>query len=186
MINQLNCFMRLVFNKAQRYLLFIYKTSFTTCYLTQYQTVNRRFCARKTYVRQGTIANNNKQKKTNIRIKLINYKNKTEKMQPTTTILQTIIFICVVFSTLTKGESIPEIHIVPHSHDDAGWQVTVDEYQFSTVDAILDTVLIQLEKNSNRTFVYGEMNFLASWIRRRGEDVRKRFFALVNKVMLLR
>ena len=47
-------------------------------------------------------------------------------------------------ATPTHAEQIT-VHLVPHTHDDAGWQVSVDEYQLSTVDTILDNVLLPAE-----------------------------------------
>lgn len=48
------------------------------------------------------------------------------------------------------------VHVVPHSHNDAGWLKTVDEYyqgtnsgtDHSSVRNILDTVIAQLDANS--------------------------------------
>jgi hypothetical protein len=42
------------------------------------------------------------------------------------------------------------VHLVPHSHDDVGWQVTVDEYYFENVRYILDTVVDELDKDPKR------------------------------------
>lgn len=58
------------------------------------------------------------------------------------------------------------VHLIAHTHDDAGWQVSVDEYQMSQVDVILDNVLSQLEENTERRFTYAEVGFFANWFRR--------------------
>ena len=39
------------------------------------------------------------------------------------------------------------VHLVPHSHDDTGWQVTVDQYFFSEVYYVVDTVVDQLVRS---------------------------------------
>jgi hypothetical protein len=45
------------------------------------------------------------------------------------------------------------VHLVPHTHDDTGWQVTVDQYFFTEVYYVVDTVVDQLLKNPNRHFI---------------------------------
>ena len=55
------------------------------------------------------------------------------------------------------------MHLVPHTHDDTGWQVTVDQYGFSDVYYILDTVIPRLLEDPNRRFIYVETAFLARW-----------------------
>ena len=40
-----------------------------------------------------------------------------------------------------------EIFLVPHTHDDTGWQVTVDQYFFSEVYYVVDTVVDQLVRS---------------------------------------
>lgn len=60
---------------------------------------------------------------------------------------------------------------MPHSHDDAGWLKTVDEYYYGTSNKqqhvstknILDTVLQQLALNENRKFTYVEMVYFTKW-----------------------
>ena len=47
-------------------------------------------------------------------------------------------------------------HLVPHTHDDTGWQVTVDQYFFDQVYYVVDTVVDQLVKDPKRHFIYVE------------------------------
>jgi len=79
----------------------------------------------------------------------------------------------------SDNDDVIVVHLVPHSHIDAGWLVNFDEYQASSVDVILDNVLVQLEQNSTRTFALGEMAFFASWYARQPLGVRARFRKLV-------
>ena len=51
------------------------------------------------------------------------------------------------------------VHLVPHTHDDTGWQVTVDQYFFTEVYYVVDTVVDQLVKNPKRHFIYVETGF---------------------------
>eukprot|EP00040_Diaphanoeca_grandis_P000572 m.15796 g.15796 ORF g.15796 m.15796 type:complete len:1168 (-) comp10754_c0_seq1:58-3561(-) len=55
------------------------------------------------------------------------------------------------------------VHLVPHTHDDTGWQVTVDQYFFGEVYYVVDTVVDQLLKDPNRHFIYVEIGFFARW-----------------------
>jgi alpha-mannosidase len=55
------------------------------------------------------------------------------------------------------------VHLVPHTHDDTGWQITVDQYFFNEVYYVVDTVIDQLEKDPKRHFIYVETAFFARW-----------------------
>lgn len=60
---------------------------------------------------------------------------------------------------------------MPHSHDDAGWVKTIDEYysgttvnrQHASVRNILDSVVSQLEADPSRKFTYVEMVYFSRW-----------------------
>jgi len=55
------------------------------------------------------------------------------------------------------------VHLTPHTHDDTGWQVTVDQYFFNEVYYVVDTVVSELQKNPDRKFMYVEVGFFARW-----------------------
>ena len=72
----------------------------------------------------------------------------------------------------TGKEGFVNVHIVPHTHDDVGWLKTVDQYYYGSynhsrqqagVQYILDTVVDELLKDSNRRFVYVEIAFFYLW-----------------------
>jgi alpha-mannosidase len=66
----------------------------------------------------------------------------------------------------TKGGPVEgkiNVHLVPHTHDDTGWQITVDQYFFRNVYYIIDTVIMALEEDPNRKFIYVEVGFFAKW-----------------------
>jgi alpha-mannosidase len=57
----------------------------------------------------------------------------------------------------TKGGPVAgkiNVHITPHTHDDTGWQVTVDQYYHNEVYYVVDTVVTELMKDENRRFMY--------------------------------
>lgn len=53
----------------------------------------------------------------------------------------------------TNSTPVPLIWIIPHSHDDTGWQRTVDQYHVEDVRNILTETVKALKANRNRTFV---------------------------------
>jgi alpha-mannosidase len=66
----------------------------------------------------------------------------------------------------TKGGPVDgkiNVHLVPHTHDDTGWQVTVDQYFSSEVFYVIDTVIQNLLEDPNRKFIYVEIGFFARW-----------------------
>ena len=71
------------------------------------------------------------------------------------------------------------VHLVPHTHDDTGWQVTVDQYFFTEVYYVVDTVVDQLIKDPKRHFIYVETGFFARWWDEQPDDRRNVTKALV-------
>lgn len=55
------------------------------------------------------------------------------------------------------------VHLVPHTHDDTGWQITVDQYFYQDVYYVIDTVVQRLADDPNRRFMYVETGFFARW-----------------------
>ncbi|XP_017057354.2 lysosomal alpha-mannosidase [Drosophila ficusphila] len=88
----------------------------------------------------------------------------------------------------TKSNMI-NIHLVPHSHDDVGWLKTVDQYyyghrnniQHAGVQYIIDTVISELIKNSDRRFIQVETSFFSKWWDEQSETVRSIVKKLVNE-----
>ncbi|XP_017076117.2 LOW QUALITY PROTEIN: lysosomal alpha-mannosidase [Drosophila eugracilis] len=79
------------------------------------------------------------------------------------------------------------VHLVPHSHDDVGWLKTVDQYYYGSqnkiqhagVQYILDTVVEELLKDSNRRFIQVETFFFSKWYDEQTETVQR----LVKKLV---
>ena len=61
-------------------------------------------------------------------------------------------------TSLAKTEKI-KVHIVSHSHMDAGWQKTYDEYYDQYVKRILTSVTQKLIKDRKFTFTIGDLAF---------------------------
>ncbi|KAL3624198.1 Alpha-mannosidase 2x [Castilleja foliolosa] len=68
-----------------------------------------------------------------------------------------------------------KIFVVPHSHNDPGWKLTVDEYYDRQSRHILDTIVETLSKDNRRKFIWEEMSYLERWWRD-ASDVKKESF----------
>jgi hypothetical protein len=70
------------------------------------------------------------------------------------------------------------VHLVPHTHNDAGWIKTIDEYysgfqgktQHAKVEQILDSVVAELQKDKDRRFTYVDMKFFQMWYGRQTNE----------------
>lgn len=56
--------------------------------------------------------------------------------------------------------------LVPHSHNDLGWQKSIDEYQSQAIDFILNSSVDALKTDSSRKFTYCNIGFLYNWLQR--------------------
>ncbi|GBG27383.1 Alpha-mannosidase [Hondaea fermentalgiana] len=72
------------------------------------------------------------------------------------------------------------IHVVPHSHVDAGWLDTADVAYESSVSVILSKVLEQLENSPDRRFVWAETYFFRRWYAALGQGDKMRVRKLVG------
>ena len=74
-----------------------------------------------------------------------------------------------------------QVHIVPHSHDDAGWLKTVDQYywglrqdiQPAGIQYTLDTIVASLAANPNRRFTFAEIAFFSRWWRQQDDETQE-------------
>lgn len=88
-----------------------------------------------------------------------------------------------LFALLSCAQSI-NVHLVAHTHDDVGWQVTVDQYYIGNVQYIITTVIEQLLANPERKFIYVEQAFFQRWWRQQPDDVRSQVKYLVDNKQL--
>ncbi|KAA8530284.1 hypothetical protein F0562_004993 [Nyssa sinensis] len=72
-----------------------------------------------------------------------------------------------------------KIFVVPHSHNDPGWKLTVEEYYDRQSRHILDTIVETLSKDVRRKFIWEEMSYLERWWRDASEIKRESFINLV-------
>jgi hypothetical protein len=92
------------------------------------------------------------------------------------------------------SSNVLNVHIVPHTHNDVGWQRTVEQYYFGLnnsiqdtgagVHAIIDTMVEALLENPSRTFTYVEVKFFSMWWERQNEAVKETIHTLVKDKQL--
>ncbi|KAG6398267.1 hypothetical protein SASPL_139722 [Salvia splendens] len=77
-----------------------------------------------------------------------------------------------------------KVFVVPHSHNDPGWKLTVEEYYDKQSRHILDTIVETLSKDTRRKFIWEEMSYLERWWRDASEAKRESFTNLVQNGQL--
>lgn len=77
-----------------------------------------------------------------------------------------------------------KIFVVPHSHNDPGWKLTVEEYYERQSRHILDTIVESLSQDSRRKFIWEEMSYLERWWRDSSDSKRQDFKKLVQNGQL--
>jgi lysosomal alpha-mannosidase len=97
--------------------------------------------------------------------------------------LKTILLAILLAYTLTETIT---VHLVPHSHDDAGWLWTMEEYLEGNncpfrVRSILDNFIISLSNNKDRTFMYVEMAFFTKWYKDQNKTVKLKVKELLKE-----
>eukprot|EP00002_Diphylleia_rotans_P014778 TRINITY_DN2875_c0_g1_i2.p1 TRINITY_DN2875_c0_g1~~TRINITY_DN2875_c0_g1_i2.p1 ORF type:complete len:605 (+),score=131.51 TRINITY_DN2875_c0_g1_i2:58-1872(+) len=84
-------------------------------------------------------------------------------------------------AVVADESSFVAVHVVPHSHCDAGWIQTVNEYDTRTVRSILSALSDALTRNPNRRFVWAESIYLSRWYESISDDEKQKFAALVRR-----
>ena len=73
-----------------------------------------------------------------------------------------------------------DVHIVCHSHTDAGWYLTYNSYYTSRVVGILNSVVNTLHSNSGYKFNWSDTSFLARWYEETDQSMRDKLHQLVK------
>jgi alpha-mannosidase len=72
------------------------------------------------------------------------------------------------------------VHVVPHSHQDAGWIFTPEEYLEDRVKGIFNSVVNYLYENPDKKFNHAEVWFFKSWYESVDEEMRNKLKTLVK------
>jgi len=73
-----------------------------------------------------------------------------------------MLFILLFFASSVFSKTI--VHIVLHSHNDAGWRIPVSSYYESSVKKILNTMIDQLSNKSDLKYTWCETIFLKMYL----------------------
>lgn len=77
-----------------------------------------------------------------------------------------------------------KVFVVPHSHNDPGWKLTVAEYYEQQSRHILDTIVDALSKDERRKFIWEEMSYLERWWSDASDEKKVSFTNLVKNGQL--
>lgn len=106
-------------------------------------------------------------------------------------LVSALVLLCGVSGGAALAQDdVLDVFFVPHTHDDTGWLVNVDEYYVGAgrglgpVQYVLDTVVEQLLADSTRRFTYVEMAFFYRWYREQSEERRSAVRQLVASKQL--
>ena len=77
-----------------------------------------------------------------------------------------------------------EVFVVPHTHADTGWMLTVEQYYEQLVRPILTSTLAALVRDARARYCWAEVAYLARWWEEQPEGVRESVRTLVKSGQL--
>ena len=95
-----------------------------------------------------------------------------------------LLALCLGATLIRSASSLPVVHLVPHSHCDAGYRKSFDDYYHSEVQYTLDSMLVALEQRQDRRFVWEEVSYFSVWWDQASQEERQLVTTLVGKGQL--
>eukprot|EP01112_Ceratiomyxa_fruticulosa_P008820 TRINITY_DN2284_c1_g1_i1.p1 TRINITY_DN2284_c1_g1~~TRINITY_DN2284_c1_g1_i1.p1 ORF type:complete len:130 (-),score=24.65 TRINITY_DN2284_c1_g1_i1:157-546(-) len=78
-------------------------------------------------------------------------------------ILCIILILACFFKSSNCDDSVIDVYLICHSHCDAGWLKTVDQYYEGEVSVILTQVVNALASSPDKKFVWSEIVYFSMW-----------------------
>ena len=72
------------------------------------------------------------------------------------------------------------MHVITHSHLDAGWVFSVDEC-YTTVEHIFDSVFLSLKDDDHRIYTVGDIYFFHRWYQEKDMTEKEEIKKLVKR-----
>ena len=76
------------------------------------------------------------------------------------------------------------VHIIPHSHTDAGWIESIDWYYENWVKSIFENIFDEMYNNKNITFVWADTNYLHQWFESQNNNTKNKVFEVIKRGQL--
>jgi hypothetical protein len=83
-----------------------------------------------------------------------------------------------------KKKKVINLHIVPHSHTDAGWIEPIDWYYKNFIVNIFSNIVEEMYNNKNITFVWADTNYLHQWYESQNQETQEKFQNIVKRGQL--
>eukprot|EP01113_Clastostelium_recurvatum_P010815 TRINITY_DN15431_c0_g1_i10.p1 TRINITY_DN15431_c0_g1~~TRINITY_DN15431_c0_g1_i10.p1 ORF type:complete len:646 (-),score=120.32 TRINITY_DN15431_c0_g1_i10:869-2806(-) len=91
-----------------------------------------------------------------------------------------LLFLSLYQVCLAQQQPLVDVYLVAHSHCDAGWLKTVDEYYTSEVRGILTQVFHHVSADQNKKFSWSEIVFFKRWWLEQSPATQLQFKKLVE------
>ena len=92
------------------------------------------------------------------------------------------ILVLLLFCLISKISCDINIHVIPHTHLDPGWLKTPEEYYTTEmIEDIFNTVLSELTKDPQKTFVINELYYFKIWYLGISNDKQNKFKELIKE-----
>eukprot|EP00729_Bicosta_minor_P026692 gene26692-24757_t len=67
------------------------------------------------------------------------------------------------FATSAQPKKTLDVFLVPHTHADTGWMLTIQQYYEQLVEPILTSTLSALAADPSRRYIWAEVAYFAMW-----------------------
>lgn len=73
------------------------------------------------------------------------------------------IFLFLLLASVSRSHDVVNLYLIPHSHTDAGWLYTMEEYYQNKVERILTSLTQSLMDQPDYKFVWSDIAFFHRW-----------------------